>query len=578
MSRWRFAVTVSVFLLVGVLIFWRIITLQVLPTEYLPETQRGFEFLQRYGRSQVLRTEEIDAHRGVITDRNGEPLAVSSPVQSLWANPQELIGQEKHWQSLAKALQINSKSLADKINAYANREFMYLQRAMVPADAQAVLALNIPGVYARQEYQRFYPAGDVAAHVVGVTNIDDQGQEGLELAFNDWLKGEPGSKRILKDLKGRVIEDVHLIKAAQPGKELELSIDLRLQYHAHTALQNAVLRHRAVGGSIVVLDVESGEVLAMVNQPTYNPNNRGAYSADRVRNRAMIDNFEPGSTMKTLTLMAAFESGDYSPSTRIDTSPGYLKIPGKAIPVQDPRNYGVIDLKTVLSESSQVGISRVALRLDPNDVRNVFYRFGFGEITGSGFPGETRGILRNVKSKWHPTEIVSQAYGYGLTVNALQLAQAYNIFANYGVKKPVSLLKVENVRDLPTERVLDERLAKQALSMLEHVLNPDGTGARAKLDYYTAGGKTGTARKVGEEGYDEDAENSVFVGIAPINKPRIVVSILINEARNGLSGGGAVAAPVFKEVAEASLRLLNVTPDEFNPQLTQSELGARPRT
>lgn len=574
--QWRFTLLILLFVVAVVLVVWRIAALQVLPSQ-----ERGFEFLQNYGQSQFLRTEKIDAHRGVITDRNGEPLAVSTPVQSLWANPKTLSQQNKHWQSLAKALDISAKELANDINRYAKKEFMYLKRRMPPGEARKILDLNIPGVYARQEYQRFYPAGEVAAHIVGVTNIDDEGQEGLELGYDQWLKGTPGSKRIVKDLKGHVIEDVHVIGAAQPGKDLALSIDLRLQYQAYSALKSAVHRHRAVSGSIVVLDTQTGEVLAMVNQPSYNPNNREGFSADSLRNRALIDNFEPGSTMKSLTMLAAFETGRYHPSTIIDTSPGYLKIRGKALPVQDPRNYGVIDLTTVLSESSQVGISKIALDIDPNAVRNMFHRFGIGETTGSGFPGETRGVLRDQRdvSKWHPTEVVSQAYGYGLAVNSLQLAQAYSVIANRGIKKPVSLLKVDQrQQESLYQQVVDKKIAAKVLAMLEQVLEPDGTGHNAKLDSYSAGGKTGTAHKVGSEGYLDEAKNSVFVGIAPIHQPRIAVSILINEARDGLAGGGAVAAPVFKEVAENALRLLQVPPDRLDPQLTQVKVAKEKRT
>lgn len=576
---WRFVLVIGVFILAATLIFWRIASLQVLPSQ-----ERGFEFLQSYGQSQFLRTEKIDAHRGVITDRNGEPLAVSSPVQSLWANPKILSDQQQHWQKLAAALNLSPKALASKINSYSNKEFMYLQRQMPPVEAQKILNLSVPGIYARQEYQRFYPAGEVAAHLVGFTNIDDVGQEGLELAYDSWLQGTPGSKRIVKDLKGQVIEDVHLIDAAQPGKDLALSIDLRLQYHAHITLQKAVLRHRAVSGSVVVLDTITGEVLAMVNQPTYNPNNRDAFSAKDLRNRAMTDNFEPGSTMKSLTLLAALESGRYHPATIIDTSPGYLKIKGKPLPVQDYRNYGVIDVTTILTKSSQVGISKIALDLDPNNVRNMFHRLGIGETTGSGFPGETRGVLRDQKTKWHPTEVVSQAYGYGLAVNAVQLAQAYSVIANLGVKKPVSLLKVDNKKQISEEQVVDKKIARQVLVMLEKVLEDAGTGSRARLDAYTAGGKTGTAHKVGSEGYIDEAKNSVFVGIAPITRPRIAVAILINEARDGLSGGGEVAAPVFKELAESALRLLQVPPDKstatnkLDHQLTQANYFERPRT
>ena len=576
--RWRFVFVGLLFVVAAALILWRIAVLQVLPEEYVPPNQRGFEFLQRYGQSQVLRTEKIDAHRGVITDRHGEPLAVSSPVESLWANPQELAKQPQHWQKLAKALDMPAKTLADKINSFATKEFMYLQRRLDPGSAQKIMALGVPGVYSRREYQRFYPAADVTAHLIGFTNIDDEGQEGLELAYDEWLQGTPGKKRIIKDLKGRVIEDVRLIEAAQSGKDLALSIDLRLQYRAHAALQKAVLRHRAVSGSIVVLDTQTGEVLAMVNQPTFNPNNLGAYSVSDRRNRAMIDNFEPGSTMKTLTMLAALESGRYQPTTVIDTTPGWIPIKNKIDGVKDPRNYGKIDLTKILTKSSQVGISKIALSLDPNMVRNMFHRLGIGESTGSGFPGETRGVLRDQKPRWPETEIVSQAYGYGLAVSAVQLAQAYSVIANQGVKKSISLLKIDPKQPIFQEQVVDKKIANQVLAMLEEVLGEDGTGKKAQLDGYTAGGKTGTVNKLGEEGYIYELENSIFIGIAPIKQPRLAIAIFIKEARDGLSGGGTVAAPVFKEVAESALRLLNVPPDKFEHRFSQAPSNVRPQT
>ncbi|GAB1268829.1 peptidoglycan D,D-transpeptidase FtsI [Aurantivibrio infirmus] len=560
--RWRYFFICSFFVIVAVVLVGRLVKVQVLPSQ-----DRGFEFLQQYGRSQFLRNEPISATRGIITDRNGELLAVSTPVVSVCGNPKVLLESKERWAELARSLNISAKQLADKINRYANKEFMYFERSMPPESADKILALDIPGVFPQQEYQRFYPAGEVVAHVVGVTNIDDVGQEGIELAYNDWLRGSAGAKQVVKDLKGRVIEDVRLLNAAIPGKDLSLSIDLRLQFLAYRELKAAFQQHNAVSGSVVILDVKTGEVLAMVNQPSYNPNNRSKVNASAMKNRAITDLFEPGSTMKPLTVLAALESGRYTPGTKIDTSPGWIHVPGKTF--TDYSNYGLIDITKIITKSSNVGITKIAMDLSPETIRGMFFRLGLGQDTGTGFPGESVGVLPNHERKWRAVERANMAFGYGLSVNATQLAQAYNVIANGGIKKPVSLLKLSDQQTQDFEdRVVGEKITNQVLAMMRTVLEPGGTATQAKMEAYSGAGKTGTARKANVGGYSEDAKFSVFAGIAPVENPRIVVAVMINEPRNGLYGGGEVAAPIFSGIAEGSLRILQVPPDKVSKQMT----------
>ncbi len=570
--RWRYFSVCGFLLCLTALLIWKVASIQVLPSQ-----DRGFEFLQKYGQSQYVRGEEINANRGVITDRNGEPLAVSSEVVSICGNPKILLENKQAWQALASAIDQPAKELADKIGVYANKEFMYLKRRLPPAQAKEILDLKIPGIFSRTDYQRFYPAGEVTAHVVGLTGREGHGVEGTELSYDEWLRGVPGLKQVIKDLKGRTIEDVRLVKAAVPGNDLALSIDLRLQYLAYRELKRAVASHNAVAGSVVILDTHTGEILAMVNQPSYNPNNRQTVTPVAMKNRAVTDQFEPGSTMKPITVLAALESKKYFPHTKVDTSPGRVKIKGKTI--FDPVNYGVIDLSKIVAKSSQVGITKVAMELEPKLVRDMFYRMGLGESTGSGFPGESTGSLPN-HQKWQPVERATLAYGYGLTVTTLQLAHAYTVFANNGVRPNVSMLKVDE-RDSKKSRsdlfpkVVDSRYANQVLAMMEAVIAPGGTGTRARLDSYTAAGKTGTAHKASQGGYLDEAKFSVFSGIAPVKNPRIAVAIMIDEPRSGLYGGGEVAAPIFSTIAEGALRLLQTPPDKFSPEQFSDQVAQR---
>lgn len=554
-SQWRFTLAIFLLIVLLSLLVWRVLFLQVL------DTDRGYEFLQGQGDARAVRTEYIPAYRGVISDRNGEPLAVSTPVASIWINPQHLATERERWAELATAVDMSYRELAKKISDNAKRQFIYLRRQMAPDDAERVLALKIKGVNIQREYKRYYPAGEVAAHIVGFTDIDDRGQEGIELAYDNWLKGESGSKRVLKDLHGNVFRDIGQEKSAKAGKDLMLSIDMRLQYIAYRELKAAMSRVDAKAGSIVMLDAASGEVLAMANQPSYNPNNRRDMKAGSMRNRAMTDVFEPGSTVKPLTIIAALESGRYQPHTMVDTNPGYIRVGHKTL--LDPVNYGMLDVTSVLTKSSQVGTSKIALDLDEQDVWGVFNRFGFGTSTGSGFPAESAGILPH-RVRWRDIERVNFAFGYGLAVTPLQLAQAYTVFANGGVFKPAVLMKQQQQR--VGDQVVDSTLAWQVVDMLKTVTERGGTATKAEMEGYSAAGKTGTVHKIDKNGgYAEDRYRAVFAGMAPAPNPRIVTVVMIDEPNLDKYHGGESAAPVFARVVSNALRILDVVPDKVAP-------------
>jgi len=514
------------------------------------------DFLQDQGDARTVRTEKIYAHRGMIQDRQGKPLAISSPVGSIWANPKKLIHAGDGLAALALSLGVPVETFKNRLRSNQHRDFIYLRRHLPPVQVNEILSLALPGVYVQREYHRFYPAGEVAAQLLGFTNIDDEGQEGLELAFDDWLRGSPGKKKVLKNLYGQIVKDIKPIKAAKAGKTLALSLDLRVQYHAYRELKTAIKKYKAESGSIVILDVLNGEVLAMVNQPSFNPNNRSSLQATFVRNRAATDLFEPGSTVKPFTLAVALQSGIYTPQTKIDTSPGFIRVDSKMI--SDPSNRGVLDVASVIAYSSQVGITKIALSLDEQDIRSMFYELGLGQSTGAGFPGESAGYLPNHRN-WNDIERAAFAYGYGLNVTPLQLARAYMVIAAGGVKKEISLVKRST---LQSQRVMDEKVAKQVLAVLMRVVT-EGTGSRAQVDSYSVAGKTGTVRKVGSSGYDTTHHMAFFAGITPANNPRLVTVVLINDPKSDEFGGGAIAAPVFSRVMTGALRLLNIPPDDF---------------
>jgi cell division protein FtsI (penicillin-binding protein 3) len=519
------------------------------------------EFYQQQGDARFLREIPIATSRGMITDRNGEPLAVSSPVESIWANPRELLQHADQLPQLAQSLSIPIDVLTQRLAQRADKEFVYLRRHMNPDEAEEIVALEIPGVYSQREFRRFYPVGEVVAHVLGFTNIDDRGQEGLELAFDEWLTGKPGAKRVIRDRRGRIVENVDLIRAASPGRDLALSIDRRIQYLAYRELKTALLENQASSGSIVVLDVPTGEILAMVNQPSYNPNAREAAEPGTHRNRAVTDVFEPGSVMKTLTLAAALESGKFTPDTPIATAPGYLGIPGYTI--HDFKNYGTLTLAGVLAKSSNVGATKIAMTLSNEHQHDMYRRFGLGQASGSGFPGESAGVLTG-PDQWGPTEKATISYGYGLSVTLLQLARAYAVIGNGGRLIEPTFVKGGNNAG---RQVIDPALARQLLDMLEGVTATGGTATRANVLGYRVGGKTGTVRVSAGGGYAAKRYTSVFVGLVPASQPRMVMAVVINDpqsndsAGNLVYGGGAVSAPVFHRVMDGALRLLDVSPD-----------------
>jgi cell division protein FtsI (penicillin-binding protein 3) len=549
-GRRRFVL--GLILIAAALLAWRLVDLHVLRKD----------FLQGEGDARALRVVSMAAHRGMIVDRHGEPLAISTPVDSVWANPGDVQFEGKQRAQLAKLLDMSSAQLQKLLSSHSKREFAYLQRHVHPDLAQQIMNLKIPGISLQREYRRYYPTGEVSGHVLGFTNIDDIGQEGMELAYDDWLRGHAGSKRVLKDRLGHVIADVESIKSPQAGKALQISIDRRLQYLAYTELKAAVQKHKALSASLVMMDVKTGEVLAMVNQPTFNPNNRKNLQGKRYRNRAVTDLFEPGSTIKPFTIAAALDAGLYQADTMIDTSPGLYKVGTNT--VRDTRNYGSIDVASVIMKSSNVGASKIALSLPAERIWKLFRKAGFGEITSSGFSGESSGLLTDYK-KWTDIDRATLAFGYGMSVTPLQLAQAYTVFARQGHLQPATMLRVGAGHESPAPiRVMKASTAKSILRMLESVVTKEGTGIRAQVKGYRVAGKTGTARKSGVGGYVDDRYVAVFAGLAPVTNPRIVTVVIVNEPSGKDYYGGVVAAPVFAHVTAGALRLLNVAPDNLN--------------
>ncbi len=513
-------------------------------------------FLQSQGDARTLRHEAIPAHRGMITDRNGEPLAISTPVVTLWANPQELPADAIQRVMLAQALGMSLDDFESRVSRYSSREFMYLRRQMTPEAAQRILNLRTPGVYPQREYKRYYPAGEVAAQLLGVTNVDDVGQEGLELSYQPYLAGHPGQRRVIKDRRGRLVRELGVIREAQPGGELTLAIDQRIQYMAYRELRAAVSEHEADGGVLVMLDARTGEVLAMANLPSYNPNNRAGLDPRGLRNQALVDVFEPGSVMKPLAMAAILESGVVNRDAVVDTSPGWMRL--DQFTIRDFRNYGELDLAGVLEKSSNVGMSRLALQLSDTAIWEKYNQLGLGQAPGTGFPGEATGSLP-APVRWSRSERATLSYGYGLSVSAVQLASAYTALANNGDRLPPSLLRLsEPPQGIPA---ISPTVANDLLNILETSVAAYTGGRRARVEGYRVGGETGTVRKIGQQGYTTDAYRSVFAGIAPISDPRIVTVVMIDHPRAGEFYGGAVAAPVFSSVTGNALRLLDVPPD-----------------
>ena len=546
-----------IFLLCSVGMIARAVNLQVMETE----------FLQEQGKARYLREVGIPTTRGIISDRNGEALAVSTPVDSVWVNPRELLQVPEKIRPLAQVLGADPDDIERKLNQRSAREFVWLKRRLHPETAAKVEALKIPGVSLQKEYRRFYPAGEVAAHLIGFTNIDDVGQEGLELTYNEWLSGEAGSKRVFKDRLGRTIEEVELIRAASPGNDLQLSIDRRLQYLAYRELKRTVLRHGAHSGSVVVLDSDTSEVLAIVNYPAYNPNKPGTEDSDGLRNRAVTDVFEPGSVMKPFAVTSVLEHGVAGAGTIIDTSPGTMRISGHTI--RDTHDYGVLDVTGLLTKSSNVGVATLALELEAEQMWDTYNRYGFGEATGTGFPGESAGVLRNHR-RWRRLEQATISYGYGVSATALQIAQAYAVIANDGrLRHPTFIREAIN----PAMSVVDPALARQVAAMLETVTGPEGTGKQARVANYRISGKTGTSRKASASGYANRYIAS-FAGFAPSSDPRLICVAVINDPTGDFYYGGQVAAPLFAEVVGGALRLMNVPPDDYSGLMVQSTESA----
>ncbi|MEO8012328.1 MAG: penicillin-binding protein 2, partial [Dokdonella sp.] len=495
--------------------------------------------------------------RGTIFDRNGEPLAVSTPVESIWGNPQELLANPDRLPQLAKALDVTVDALTERLLQRKDKEFLYLKRPVDPDAAKELLALQIPGVASERAFRRYYPSGEILAHTLGFTNIDDRGQEGLELAFDDWLAGKPGAKRVIRDRLGHVVENVELLREAQPGRDLTLSIDRRIQYLAYRELKAAIHEHDASSGSMVILDVVNGEVLAMVNQPSFNPNSRAVVEPAYRRNRGVTDVVEPGSTMKPFTIAAALESGRWKPESTIDTAPGRMTLAG-GYTISDFRNYGTINLTRVITKSSNVGAAKIAASMSNDHMYDVFHRFGFGEVSGCGFPGESPGFLPIAKA-WGPVEKATMSYGYGLSVTPMQLAQAYSVLANGGrLRQPGFVKGATN----PDSAVIDPQIAETVRGMLETVVSPEGSGLRAAVQNYRVAGKTGTSRRAVGGGY-ERRYVSLFAGMIPASNPRLVGVVVIHDPGrgNGAYYGALVAAPVFGKVMSDAMRLLDVAPD-----------------
>ncbi|MEM7542004.1 MAG: penicillin-binding transpeptidase domain-containing protein [Pseudomonadota bacterium] len=545
-----------IFLVLAACLIWRAVDLQL----------KEGEFLQNHADARHLRVVETAVSRGMILDRNGNHLAISTPVQSVWVEPVEFLGQKSRWQALAAVLETTVEHFDALVAPRREKRFVYLRRHIAPHEAQQIAALKIPGVHLAEEQKRYYPSSEVTSHLLGFTNVDDVGQEGIELAFNELLSGKAGLRRVMRDRLGRVIADVERIQPREPAEDLHLSIDKRLQYAAYRELKTAVSAHQARAGSMVVADIRSGEILALVNQPSFNPNNRDDFAGERYRNRAVTDLFEPGSTIKPFTVAAALEAGSYDESTKVQTAPGHFKV-GKHV-IRDIRNFGEISIAGVLERSSNVGASRIALSLEAETLWHVFRAAGFGSLTDSGLPGEVFGVFHDHRN-WREIEHATLAFGYGLSVNALQLTRAYMTLADDGFIKPLSIVRTS--KPAWREPALSTATAKTVRRMLKKVV-ANGTGKAAQVDGFAVAGKTGTVHKISTQGYVEDQYLSLFAGMLPVEQPRFVAVVVIDEPHSGEYFGGRVAAPVFANVMTEAVRIFNLTPSEPSatefPELT----------
>lgn len=557
MKAWRHYFVLGLFLLAVCALSTRVVFLGV--------TER--DFLQQEGDARSIRRESIPALRGVIYDRNGDALAVSTPVYAVSTNPRKADFDQAQFAAMSKVLQVPQKQLERRVQAHSDKQFVYLKRHAGWDMSRRLDALRLPHLELRPEYRRYYPAAEIAAHVTGLTDIDDQGIEGVELAFERNLRGQPGAKIVLKDRRGNSIRDLDYLAPPRFGQDVSLSIDLRLQYIAYRELKSAVQVHKAESASLIMADAKTGEILALVNQPSYNPNDIAGQLAG-MRNRAVTDSYEPGSTVKPFTALAALESDRYDTETVIDTSPGYFRVGGKLI--QDPINRAALSLAQAIQKSSQVAIAKVALDLEEQAVFDVLARAGLGNFVSSGLPGEAMGRLSNSQLRY-PVVRATLAYGYGLSVTPLQLTGAYLTLASGGKRIPLSILKQD--RQTETEQVFDPEHVRQVLAMMELVTSQAGTASKAAVPGYRVAGKTGTARIVGKQGYDDERHVAWFAGMVPVSDPRLVMIVLVNEPRSGVNSGGSVAAPIFGRVAERSVRVLGIAGDIQPPSIVEQGPG-----
>jgi cell division protein FtsI (penicillin-binding protein 3) len=518
---------------------------------------QGFnnEFLQAQGESRYSRVIPVPATRGRIADRNGDVLAISTPVRSIWAIPSDAALSPADTRQLAALLETDVQTLNARLAS--ERDFVFLRRQVPPEVARRVAELRLPGIHQQQEYRRYYPGGEVTAHMLGFTSVDDRGQEGVELAFDEQLKGRPGSRRVIRDRRGQIIEDVESIRLPQDGKDLVLSIDKKIQFIAYSALREAVEKHKAYAGSVVVLDARTGEILALVNAPTFNPNNRSNLSGAQLRNRALTDVFEPGSMMKPFVAALALDYGKVRADTLIDIGNGRMTM-GRATISDVRRPKGPVTVAGVVKTSSNVGTVKMAMQFEPEEMWRMFDTLGIGTPLSLGFPGEAGGRLRPARS-WRPIEQATMSYGYGLSSTLMHMARAYTVFTRDGELMPLSLIRLDTPPQ-PLRRVFSSESAQLLREMLEQATEPEGTGGRAQVAGYRVAGKTGTAHKL-EGGRYTDKYISSFVGFAPVSNPRLIIAVMIDEPRAGQHFGGAVAAPVFARITEGALRTLGVAPD-----------------
>jgi len=545
--RWRAQLVLGALVLFALVLVGRAVDLQLV----------DYTFLSRQGDERFLRVVTVPAHRGVITDRHGQPLAVSAPVDSIWVNPPQILHAQGGVEALAQALGLDPATLWSDISSNANLQFLYVARQLPPPRAHAIKALGIPGVYLRRAYRRYYPAGEVTGQLIGFTNMKDQGESGLELEYNSWLTGVDGEKRVIEDRYGQIVQQVDSIRPTRPGHNLVLSIDMRIQYLAYRALKAAIVAQRARSGCMVVIDVDTGEVLAMVDQPAFNPNDRSQLLPQLYLNRAIDYTFAPGSSIKPFFIAAALLSGRYNNHSIVNTSPGYIDVQGHIF--RDESDLGPINIATILAVSSNVGMAHVALSLPRPLIWKTLHDFGFGRLAAPGYPGEPTGVLLPYKD-WRPLRLATMSHGYGLTVTALQLAHAYATLGAFGLERPVSFLR-ENSPP-PGRRVMPAALARELLHMMLGVASPHGTAPAAAIPGYIVAGKTGTSWVDVNGRYDHHRYMAVFAGVAPATQPRLAAVVVIKEPRAGLYYGGDISAPVFHRVIGRALRLLGVAPDQ----------------